>query len=364
MGVCRVSSAATLVDACVHGLACASELPQQNFLDHPPAPQSRSQFWSGRCTSDEPVVVPILCRDSIDLAYSAATCLSCAVPLPSAASPSVQHVGCLTHSAAIAASLCRSCGQAANSMRSMGASASAVIAPALAPEVPVRGWVFGFPVSGLGPAGLGQHASHDWCCACCHGQLPSPFPSSGPSILPICPLCLASDVPSSRVRQAALVNPYVPSGEPVHIVFTFSVPAERPLCKSVAGRLGTRALPWLRFDDCSGAVRGFHFPALTRVLSLLRRARTPICRFPVSLAVQRQRAHSWASSLTLVWLAAVSRPLLLRVSGRPASFIRRACESTLQDLTRSWQRRCMTVVSFVPVVCVTGRGSVLLLGRV
>ena len=74
MGVCRVSSAATLVDACVHGLACVSELPQQNFLDHPPAPQSRSQFWSGRCTSDEPVVVPILCRDSIDLAYSAAMC--------------------------------------------------------------------------------------------------------------------------------------------------------------------------------------------------------------------------------------------------------------------------------------------------
>ena len=146
-------------------------------------------------------------------------------------------------------------------MRSMGASASAVIAPALAPEVPVRGWVFGFPVSGLGPAGLGQHASHDWCCACCHGQLPSPFPSSGPSILPICPLCLASDVPPSRVRQAALLNPYVPSGEPVHIVFTFSVPAERPLCKSVAGRLGTRALPWLRFDDCSGAVMWFSFPS-------------------------------------------------------------------------------------------------------
>ena len=111
-------------------------------------------------------------------------------------------------------------------------------------------------------------------------------------------------------------------------------------------------------------VCGFHFPALTRVLSLLRRARTPICRFPVSLAVQRQRAHSWASFLTLVWLAAVSRPLLLRVSGRPASFIRRACELTLQDLARSWQWRCMTVVSFVPVVCVTGRGSVLLLGRV
>ena len=146
-------------------------------------------------------------------------------------------------------------------MRSMGASASAVLAPALAPEVPVRGWVFGFPVSGLGPAGLGQHASHDWCCACCHGQLPSPFPSSGPSILPICPLCLASDVPPSRVRQAAMWNPYVPSGEPVHIMFTFSVPAERPLCKSVAGRLGTRALPWLRFDDCSGAVKRFSFPS-------------------------------------------------------------------------------------------------------
>ena len=143
----------------------------------------------------------------------------------------------------------------------MGASASAGIAPALALVAPVRGWVVGFSVSGLGPAGLGQPASHDWCCACCHGQLPTSFPSSGPNILPICPLCLASEVPPSRVRQAALLNPYVPSGEPVHIVFTISIPAERPLCKSVSGSLGAKALPWLRFDDCTGAVICFSFPS-------------------------------------------------------------------------------------------------------
>ena len=189
--------------------------------------------------------MPILSRDRSDLAYSAATCLGCAVPLPYAASSSVQHVGCLTDSAATAASLCLSCRQAVNSRggrRCLGASASAGIAPALALVAPVRGWVVGFSVSGLGPAGLGQPASHDWCCACCHGQLPTSFPSSGPNILPICPLCLASEVPPSRVRQAALLNPYVPSGEPVHIVFTISIPAERPLCKSVSGSLGAKAL--------------------------------------------------------------------------------------------------------------------------
>ena len=254
MGVCRVSSAATLVDACLHSLACDSEFPQQNILDHPLAPQSRSQFWSGHSTSDETVAVPILSQNRSDLTYFAASCLGCAVTLPYASSPSVQHVGCHKELAETAASLCLSCRQVANSRggrRFLDASVSTCSAPALPVPAQFRDWICGFSVVGLGTSGLGQPASHDWCCACCHGQLSLSIPNPGPNIWPTCPHCSVSEVSPFRVRQATLLNPYVPSGEPVHINFTISIPAARPLSKSVSNRLGTQALPELQIESCT-----------------------------------------------------------------------------------------------------------------
>ena len=251
MGVCRVSSAAKLVDTCLHSLACDSEFPQQNILDHPLAPQSRSQFWSGHSTSDETVAVPILSQNCSDLTYFAASCLGCAVTLPYASSSSVQHVGCHKELAETAASLCLSCRQVANSRggrRFLGASVSTCSAPALAVLAQCRDWVCGFSVVGLETSGLGQPASHDWCCACCHGQLSLSIPNPGPSIWPTCPHCSVSEVSPFRVRQVTLLNPYVPSGEPVHIIFTISIPAARPLSKSVSNRLGTQALPELQVE--------------------------------------------------------------------------------------------------------------------
>ena len=65
-------------------------------------------------------------------------------------------------------------------------------------------------------AGSMQPASQDLCCACCQAPLVLRDSCFAPSLPPLCQHCYPCQVLTSRLLHEAFLDPYVPSGQPVH----------------------------------------------------------------------------------------------------------------------------------------------------
>ena len=65
-------------------------------------------------------------------------------------------------------------------------------------------------------AGSMQPVSQDLCCACCQAPLVLRDSCFAPSLPPLCQHCYPCQVLTSRLLHEAFLDPYVPSGQPVH----------------------------------------------------------------------------------------------------------------------------------------------------
>ena len=193
-----------------------NQQPQQpdHILTSPP--QSRAQPLSSDCFSDEPVAVLQLSPGaSAGPSCRAVTncdlhCEFCAVPLTFSRS-----VSCSGQPHFI--TTCGLCQPQAASAASCAGHHH--VEPSIVSAEPwtVHGW-FARPVGvGMGlEVGSLQPACQDLCCACCQVPLVLRDSCFAPSLPPLCQQCYPCQVLYSRLLHGAFLDPYVPSGQPVH----------------------------------------------------------------------------------------------------------------------------------------------------
>ena len=237
----------------------------------PSTPQPQPQpCVADDCWSDEPVGQCPLEPNSFCLA--GLQCLACAVPLGMSPSlcnsrlssaaffcnhcgPTVfQAGGCVAWEHSSSGQAVYSCGgrQEGESIgASLGLFCTAMSASTQVGDL--RVW------DQVAERACGRLYSHDRCCACCHVPLSASFPRPGPTFMPICSHCSESAVSPPICRQVILLNPYVPSGEPVHIVFNLCNSSNCRLSRLKTGVPRVCAVPVLGAMCCPQFLPDFSF---------------------------------------------------------------------------------------------------------
>ena len=93
-----------------------------------------------------------------------------------------------------------------------------------------------------------QPACQDLCCACCQVPLVLQASCFEPLLPPLCQQCYPSHVLNLRLLREAFLDPYVPSGQPVHRFLDYRLQACPNPCAS------------LRFKDFKGPNPNLHSP--------------------------------------------------------------------------------------------------------
>ena len=237
----------------------------------PSTPQPQPQpCVADDCWSDEPVGQCPLEPNSFCLA--GLQCLACAVPLGMSPSlcnsrlssaaffcnhcgPTVfQAGGCVAWEHSSSGQAVYSCGgrQEGESIgASLGLFCTAMSASTQVGDL--RVW------DQVAERACGRLYSHDRCCACCHVPLSASFPRPGPTFMPICSHCSESAVSPPICRQVILLNPYLPSGEPVHIVFNLCNSSNCRLSRLKTGVPRVCAVPVLGAMCCPQFLPDFSF---------------------------------------------------------------------------------------------------------
>ena len=251
-----------------------NQQPQQpdHILSSPP--QARAQPLFADCVSDEPVAVQNFspgasagpsCRSVPDFDFQ---CEFCAVPLAFSRSVS----SCSGQPPFVRT--CRLCQPQAASAASCAGHVQVESAISLAMPEMVGGWFLDCSEVGLG-SGAGSRVSpgQDLCCACCFVPLSIRPSWSRPLLPPVCQHCFSARTVSIRPTRRVFLDPYVPSGQPVHKILDFRqcdvLARARPVSES------SRILPSLRPDWQCFRQHALPFLSPTPCLSLLSEGPNP-----------------------------------------------------------------------------------------